>query len=87
MKKKSSEADVDELRAEYDIRELFKCGVKGKYTDRFREGANLVLLDRDVAEAFPTDEAVNEALRLVVQLGKLPKRMKRTKNKETDLSR
>jgi hypothetical protein len=47
--------------------------VQGKYADRFQEGTNLVLLDRDVAEAFPNDEAVNEALRLVIQLKKLPR--------------
>ncbi len=73
MKRKSGDEKADELRGEYDLRELLKSGVQGKYADRFREGANLVLLDRDVAEAFPTDAAVNEALRLVIQIGKLPK--------------
>ncbi len=34
------------------------------------EGTNLVLLAPDVAQAFPTDEAVNEALRLLVKLAK-----------------
>jgi hypothetical protein len=86
MKKKSKDERADELRAEYDLRELLKEGVQGKYADRFREGANLVLLDRDVAEAFPTDEAVNEALRLVVQLRKLPKPGKRTKTKAAGTS-
>ena len=81
MKKKSKDERVDELRAEYDLRDLLMEGVQGKYADRFREGANLVLLDRDVAEAFPTDEAVNEALRLVVQLRKLPKPGKKAKSK------
>jgi hypothetical protein len=85
-KKKSKDEDADELRAEYDLRELVKGGIQGKYADRFREGTNLVLLDRDLAEAFPTDEAVNEALRLVVQLSKLPKPGKRPKSKETDTS-
>ncbi len=86
MKKKSKDERADELRAEYDLRELLKEGVQGKYADRFREGANLVLLDQDVAEAFPTDGAVNEALRLVVQLRKLPKPGKRRKTKETATS-
>ena len=49
MKKKSKGEKVD------DLRELLKDGVQGKYADRFREGTNLVLLDRDIAEAFPTD--------------------------------
>jgi hypothetical protein len=73
MKKKSKDEKADELRPEYNLREFLKGGVQGKYADRFREGTNLVLLDRDVAEAFPSDEAVNEALRLVIQLKKLPR--------------
>ena len=73
MKKKSKGEKADDLRPEYNLRELLKGGVQGKYVDRFREGTNLVLLDRDVADAFPTDEAVNEALRLVIQLTKLPR--------------
>jgi len=55
MKKKSKGEKADNLRPEYDLRELLKDGVQGKYADRFREGTNLVLLDRDIAEAFPTD--------------------------------
>lgn len=73
MKRKSKGENADELRPEYDLRELLKGGVQGKYADRFREGTNLVLLDQDVAEAFPSDEAVNKALRLVIQLKKLPR--------------
>jgi hypothetical protein len=73
MKKKSKDAIGDDLRPEYDFRKLLKGGVQGKYASRFREGTNLVLLEHDVAEAFPNDESVNEALRLVIQLKKLPK--------------
>jgi hypothetical protein len=86
MKRKSKDAKADELRAEYDLGELLKAGVQGKYADRFREGANLILLDEDVAEAFPTDQAVNEALRLVIQLGKLPKAGSKAKTKRADTS-
>jgi hypothetical protein len=69
-----------DLLEEYD----FSPGVQGKYADRFREGANLVLLDRDIAEAFPNDEAVNTALRLVIQLKKLPRSEKPSVTKESD---
>ena len=86
MKRKSRDEKTDELRAEYDIGELLKSGVQGKYADRFREGTNLVLLDEDVAEAFPTDQAVNEALRLVIQLKKLPKAGGKSKAKRVDSS-
>jgi hypothetical protein len=61
----------DELRPEYDLPKLLKDGVRGKYAERYQAGTNLVLLAPDVAQAFPNDEAVNEALRLVMQLAKL----------------
>ena len=61
----------DELRPEYDLRELLKDGVRGKYVARYRAGTNLVLLDPDVAKAFPDQAAVNEALRLVIRLGEI----------------
>jgi len=73
MKRKSTEEKSDNLRPEYDLGDLLKSGVQGKYAGRYREGTNIVLLDGDVAEAFPTDEAVNEALRLVIKLTKLSK--------------
>jgi hypothetical protein len=81
MKKKSKDDKSDDLRPEYDLRELLKEGVQGKYADRFQEGTNLVLLDTDVAEAFPNDEAVNEALRLVIKLTKLPRSEKKSVRK------
>src|SRR5437867_1360862 len=70
-KKRKSEMD-DELRPEYDLIQLLKGGVRGKYAERYRAGTNLVLLAPDVAHAFPTEEAVNQALRLVLQLAKIP---------------
>ena len=62
----------DELRPEYDFRELLKGGVRGKYVERYRAGTNVVLLAPDVAQAFPTEESVNEALRLVMRISKIP---------------
>lgn len=78
MKTKSKGEKADDLRPEYDLKELLKGGVQGKYADRYREGTNLVLLAPDVARAFPTEEAVNEALRLVIQLKKLSRSGRRT---------
>ena len=78
MKTKSKGEKADELRPEYDLGELLKDGVQGKYAGRYREGTNIILLEPDVAKAFPTDEAVNEALRLVIQLRKLPIAGKKT---------
>lgn len=55
----------DNMRPEYDFASM-KGGVRGKYAKRFREGTNIVLLDPAVVEAFPTEDAVNEALRGVL---------------------
>lgn len=57
----------DELRAEYDLDSLGP-GVRGKYFERATAGTNLVLLDPDVARAFPSQEAVNKALRLLAEV-------------------
>ena len=57
----------DELRTEYR-REGLGPGVRGKYFESYQAGSNLVLLSPDVARFFPTDEAVNEALRSLIKL-------------------
>jgi hypothetical protein len=58
----------DELRPEYNMKSLLKGGVRGKYAARYRAGTNLVLLEPEVAKAFPNDKTVNEALKLVIKL-------------------
>jgi hypothetical protein len=54
----------DEMRAEYD----FSHGVRGKHHAAYRAGTNVVLLDADVAKAFPDSASVNRALRLLLDL-------------------
>jgi len=67
MKKvKTERHDEDQLRPEYDLNKL-KGAVRGKYLESYRSGTNLALLAPDVRAAFPTDEAVNRALRLAIQ--------------------
>ena len=64
----------DELRPEYgeaELAELLTNGVRGKYVERYRQGINLVKLAPDVAAAFPTEQSVNEALRMLLQSGKV----------------
>ena len=61
----------DDLRPEYDLRQLLKGGVRGKYAKRCHAGTNLVLLDPDVRKAFRSERAVNKALRLVIELRKV----------------
>ena len=62
MRKEPDLEGGDELRDEYD----FSQGVRGKYAGRYSDGANVVILDPDIAKVFRTSEAVNNALRALV---------------------
>lgn len=83
MKKAKSD---NELRPLY-TREDFGKGIRGKRFEAYRKGTNLVLLSPDVAKVFPTDEAVNEALRSLIDLARkstgLKKRAPRTTREKT----
>jgi len=59
-------ADKDELREEYRSGDLGK-GTQGKYYEDYRQDANVVVLEPDVAKAFPNSRAVNQALRKYLQ--------------------
>ena len=63
--KKASGKKPDDLRPEYDLAALGP-GVRGKYAKLLR-GTTLVALQPEVAAAFPTSTAVNEALRAVLK--------------------
>jgi hypothetical protein len=56
----------DDLLPEYD----FSNGVRGKHATRYAEGTNVVLLDADVAELFPTSTSVNDALRELAKIAR-----------------
>jgi hypothetical protein len=80
MKKSIEHRRKDDMRAEYDFASM-KGGVRGKHYEEYRKGTNVVVLKPDVAEAFPTEEAVNEALRGILsttravrRIGGLPER-------------
>ncbi len=57
----------DEMRPEYKREDLGK-GVRGKYFSAYTEAHNIVLLDPEVAKAFPSEEAVNEALKSLIKV-------------------
>ena len=76
---KGSRRKSDELRPEYDFASL-AGGVRGKYFRRYREGVNLALLEPEIAQAFPTDKAVNAALRNAMRASKASKRSSRLPN-------
>lgn len=62
----STPINGDDLLPEYD----FSAGVRGKHNQQYREGTNVLFLDADVAKAFRNSEAVNQALRLLLDLAK-----------------
>lgn len=67
---KPTDPDDYELRDEYDLSEM-TIVAKGRFAPHRRAGKNVILLAPDVAQAFPTDEAVNEALRLVMRIAEV----------------
>jgi hypothetical protein len=71
---KDMKKTVDELRPEYDFD--YSKAVRGKYCRRLlEEGANVVVLDQDVAKAFHDSASVNEALRSLLHLTETTKRL------------
>jgi hypothetical protein len=77
MKKKTS---MNGLRKEYDFSAM-SGGVRGKYANAYRAGTNIVVLADDVASAFPTDAAVNGALRTIMEAARAMPRAKAPSNK------
>jgi hypothetical protein len=67
MKKKKEYSD--EMRPEYDFSKLKFVG-RGIYAKRFCSGTNVVLLDREVSQAFPNDKSV------IAKTGEQPKILK-----------
>jgi len=66
MKKVSKAKRQPEMLPEYD----FSKGERGKYTRRYAEGSNVVLIEPDLAQVFPDSASVNEALRALVTLAR-----------------
>jgi hypothetical protein len=73
----------DDMRSEYNFD--YSKAVRGKHYKRIlKEGANVVVLEPDIAKAFPTSDAVNDALRVVLQAGQAAVRsMPRTQRART----
>ena len=73
---KRHDPDDYELRDEYDLSRMTVVP-KGRYAPHRRAGKNVIVLAPDVIQAFPTDEAVNNALRLVIRMAKIPRRRRK----------
>ena len=70
MKPKTPSGDKDELRPEYEFD--FSTAERGRYAARLKtEGSNLVLVEPDLAKAFPDSASVNAALRSVVEFAQV----------------
>ncbi len=71
MKKVSTKKQDDyDLKKEYDLTKMTVLP-KGHFDPKRRIGNNVIVLEPDIAKAFPNDEAVNEALRLLLKASKL----------------
>jgi hypothetical protein len=66
MKKVNAKIE-DDLRPEYKRSDFGKL-VRGKYAARISKETNIILLEPEVAKAFPNDQAVNEALRFLINI-------------------
>ena len=79
MKKNSTAKQDDyELRDEYDLSKMTILP-KGRFDPKRRIGTNVVVLDPEIAKAFPNDEAVNEALRIILKAAKIPQKASATR--------
>ena len=86
MKKGNKAVPDPDMRAEYDFASM-AGGVRGKYAERYRAGVNLVLLEPEVAKAFPTADAVNEALRAAMRAAKASRRNHLAPSKQSQRAR
>jgi hypothetical protein len=68
MKKASNRKDT--LRTEYKTSDFPEGVVRGKYAKKAAAASNVVVLDPEVAAAFPTSASVNDALRVLVKVAK-----------------
>jgi hypothetical protein len=66
--KKDKAIDKDELRDEYKRSDFPGGFVRGKYAKRLKESSNIVVLKPEVAQAFPNEEAVNNALLSLINI-------------------
>jgi 16S rRNA A1518/A1519 N6-dimethyltransferase RsmA/KsgA/DIM1 with predicted DNA glycosylase/AP lyase activity len=71
--KSTKKQDNYHLREEYDLSKMAVLP-KGRFDPKRRVGSNVVVLDPEIAKAFPNDEAVNEALRLILEATKIPQK-------------
>jgi hypothetical protein len=72
--KKVKRAPKNDLRSAYKRSDFVGPLVRGKYAKRLKQSSNIVVLQPEVAAAFPNDETVNAALRSLIRLAKVATR-------------
>ena len=77
-KNSTAKQDDYELSDEYDLSKMTILP-KGRFDPKRRIGTNVVVLDPEIAKAFPNDEAVNEALRIILKAAKIPQKASATR--------
>jgi len=73
--RKDKERDKDDLRAAYKRSDFPGGLIRGKYAKRLKESSNVVVLKPEVAEVFPNEKAVNDALLSLIELAKKTTRL------------
>ena len=68
--KKDKESAKDELREEYKLSDFPGGLVRGKYAKRMKKSSNIIVLKPEVAQVFPNEEAVNDALLSLIEIAK-----------------
>ena len=71
------QTDKDKLRAEYKLSDFPGGFMRGKYASRLRKSSNIIVLRPEVAEAFPNEEAVNNALLSLIDVAQKTTRLTR----------
>jgi hypothetical protein len=77
--KPKRQTEQDDMRPEYKFD--YATAVRGKYYNRLlKEGSNIVILEPDVAKAFRSSQAVNDALRSLLEVSEVTRRLTRRPN-------
>ncbi|RJQ56376.1 MAG: hypothetical protein C4530_14620 [Desulfobacteraceae bacterium] len=73
--KKDKESNKNELRSEYKRADFPGGFVRGKYAKRLKDSSNIIVLRPEVAQAFPNEEAVNNALLSLIDIAQKTTRL------------
>lgn len=67
---KTPKTPKDTLRTEYKASDFPSGLVRGKYAKKAMAASNIVVLEPDIAAAFPDSASVNDALRTILKVAR-----------------